>query len=56
MDELVQICPPGGVVLDPFAGSGSTGVAALQAGRRFVGIELSRHYHQVAEQRLLAER
>lgn len=52
MDELVQICPPGGTVLDPFTGSGSTGVAALQAGRSFVGIELSSHYHQVASERL----
>lgn len=52
MDELVQICPAGGTILDPFAGSGSTGVAALQADRRFVGIELSRQYHQIAEQRL----
>lgn len=50
--ELVQICPVGGTVLDPFAGSGSTGVAALQAGRRFVGIELSDHYHHVATERL----
>lgn len=34
------ITPPGGVVLDPFAGSGSTGVAALLSGFRFVGVEL----------------
>lgn len=52
LDELVQICPPGGIVLDPFTGSGSTGVAALQAGRSFVGIELSGHYHHVAAERL----
>lgn len=54
MAELVQICPPAGVVLDPFTGSGSTGVAALQADRSFVGIELSAHYHQVASERLAA--
>jgi site-specific DNA-methyltransferase (adenine-specific) len=54
MDELVRICPPGGTVLDPFTGSGSTGVAAVQSGRRFVGIEMSRHYHQVARRRLAA--
>ncbi|MFC5099752.1 DNA-methyltransferase [Kibdelosporangium philippinense] len=52
--ELVQICPPGGVILDPFAGSGSTGVAAIQAGRGFVGIELSAQYHEVANQRITA--
>ncbi|WP_130796426.1 DNA-methyltransferase [Streptomyces otsuchiensis] len=53
MQQLVQVCPEGGTVLDPFAGSGSTGVAALREGRRFVGIELSDHYADVAEQRLL---
>ncbi|MER6399541.1 DNA methyltransferase [Kitasatospora sp. NPDC001603] len=55
MQQLVQICPENGVVLDPFVGSGSTGVAALREGRRFLGIELSPHYAEVAEQRLRAE-
>ena len=41
MLELVKICPLGGVVLDPFAGSGTTGVAAALSGRRFIGFELS---------------
>lgn len=44
-------CPPGGVVLDPFMGSGSTGVAALQLGRRFVGIEIDSAYVAVARER-----
>ncbi len=34
------ITPPGGVVLDPFAGSGTTGIAALEEGMRFIGVEL----------------
>ncbi len=55
MQQLVRICPENGVVLDPFTGSGSTGVAALREGRRFVGAELSPHYAEVAEQRLRAE-
>ncbi|CAG9265113.1 Methyltransferase [Paraburkholderia unamae] len=38
--ELLRIVPPGGAVLDPFMGSASTGVACLQTGRGFVGIEL----------------
>jgi site-specific DNA-methyltransferase (adenine-specific) len=43
---------PGDVVLDPFCGSGSTLVAAQQQQRRFVGIELSKRYFDLAEQRL----
>jgi site-specific DNA-methyltransferase (adenine-specific) len=42
----------GDVVLDPFAGSGTTGVAALRAGRRFVGYEIRREYAELAECRL----
>ncbi|MBD0694030.1 DNA-methyltransferase [Streptomyces sp. CBMA123] len=55
MQQLVQICPAGGTVLDPFTGTGSTGVAALREGRRFLGIELNPHYADIAEQRLRAE-
>lgn len=52
LDELVRICPAGGTILDPFAGSGSTGEAALNTGRSFVGVELSEHYHHIATERL----
>ncbi|MYW03363.1 site-specific DNA-methyltransferase [Streptomyces sp. SID3343] len=52
MRELVTLCPPGGVVLDPFAGSGTTGVAALMEGRRFIGVEYSPQYADIAEARL----
>ncbi|WTW96585.1 site-specific DNA-methyltransferase [Streptomycetaceae bacterium NBC_01309] len=51
MRELVKVCVPGGVVLDPFTGSGSTGAAALAEGRSFVGIELSAHYADVSRDR-----
>ena len=45
-------CPPGGIVLDPFFGSGTTGVAAEQLGLQWVGIELSKEYIKIAERRL----
>lgn len=45
-------CPPGGTVLDPFAGSGSTLITALTAGRRAIGIELHRPYADAIVQAL----
>jgi len=45
-------CPVGGVVLDPFAGSGTTLAVAVANGRFGVGIELNADYHELARQRL----
>lgn len=47
-----KLVPPGGIVLDPFMGSGRTGLAALQVGREFVGIEISDEYFHVAKKNL----
>lgn len=43
---------PGALVIDPFMGSGTTGVAAIRAGRRFIGIELDERWYAVAEKRI----
>lgn len=53
MCELVRPVIPGGLVLDPFAGSGTTGVAALLMGRRFMGIERESAYFDIARRRLM---
>jgi site-specific DNA-methyltransferase (adenine-specific) len=49
-------CGDGETVLDPFAGSGTTAVACLNTGRRFVGCELDPTYHAVAQRRIAAAR
>lgn len=46
------VTPPGGVVLDPFAGSGTTGVACAAEGFRFIGVEREAEYAAIAERRL----
>jgi site-specific DNA-methyltransferase (adenine-specific) len=46
------VTPPGGVVLDPFTGSGSTGKAAILEGFRFVGCEMTGEYAPIIEGRL----
>lgn len=45
-------CPVGGVVLDPFAGSGTTGVVAQRLGRDFIGVEINPQYAQMMRDRL----
>lgn len=44
-------CKPGGTVLDAFSGSGTTGAAARQLGRRYIGIDLNPAYHDLARDR-----
>lgn len=47
-------CPPGGVVLDPFMGAGSTGVACLDEEREFIGIESDEDMYRVACEKIAA--
>ena len=51
---LTLVVPPGGLVLDPFLGSGSTGVAAIEMGMRFIGIERDRKSFDIACARIEA--
>ena len=46
------VVPPGGLVLDPFTGSGSSGIAAVLEGRPFVGIEREAEYVAIARARI----
>ena len=56
-EKLVELCisagcPPGGVVLDPFVGSGTTAVVAQSLGRNYVGIDINAEYCELAASRL----
>ncbi|MFT5299744.1 MAG: DNA modification methylase [Mariniblastus sp.] len=56
-ESLVQTClnascPPGGVVLDPFSGAGTTAIAAKRSGRSFVAIDCNQEYIEIAKERL----
>jgi site-specific DNA-methyltransferase (adenine-specific) len=60
-EKLVEICvkascPPNGLVLDPFLGSGSVAVVALSLGRSFLGIDLCQDYCRMAARRLIQQR
>ena len=53
MEELVcSYVPPSEIVLDPFCGSGTTGVACIKTGRRFIGIEIDDKYAEIARRRI----
>jgi site-specific DNA-methyltransferase (adenine-specific) len=57
MESLIRdFTDPGDTILDPFAGSGTTGVAAIRLGRNFIGWERDPKYHAIAMKRLNAAR
>ncbi|HEV8283811.1 MAG TPA: DNA methyltransferase [Chitinophagaceae bacterium] len=52
LKPILAGCPKGGIVLDPFCGTGTTGEAALQLGRKFIGIDGKKEYCKISERRL----
>jgi len=52
MKWVIDLCPKAETIFDPFMGSGTTGVAAIQMGRKFIGIELDPTYFDIACERI----
>jgi site-specific DNA-methyltransferase (adenine-specific)/modification methylase len=52
MSWVIGLCPKADIILDPFMGSGTTGVAAVQLGRKFIGIEQEPKYFDIACERI----
>lgn len=55
VDFIQCFCPPNGIVLDPFMGSGTTALAALRLNRQFIGFDISKEYCELARKRLMLE-
>lgn len=52
MKWVIDLCPKAETVFDPYMGSGTTGVAAIQLGRKFIGIERDERYFEIACKRI----
>lgn len=52
MQKIVKICEPGGLIVDPFYGSGTTLVAAKEAGYSYIGSDLMPHNIEITKSRL----
>lgn len=55
MTNIIGILPDGATIIDPFMGSGTTGVACKKLGRKFIGIEMSPDYFEIAKSRIAHE-
>lgn len=54
-DTIQCFCPPDGIVLDPFMGSGTTALAAIKLNRKYIGFDISKEYRDLAEKRIRQE-
>jgi len=54
MEWCLSFLPEGCTVLDPFMGSGTTGVACVNTGRNFIGVEIDAGYYAIAQKRIEA--
>jgi hypothetical protein len=52
LGPIVKLAPDGGLVLDPFMGSGTTGIGCIQTGRRFIGVEIDATHYATARRRI----
>ena len=52
MQFCFECCDSTGTVLDPFMGSGTTGIACVRTGRKFIGIEIDKSYFDIAVKRI----
>lgn len=56
LERIIRVSSrPNDIIIDPFMGSGSTGVAAIKAGRKFIGIEMDQGYFKIAQKRIQEE-
>lgn len=52
MENIIKILPDDYMIVDPFMGSGTTGVAAKNLGRDFIGFEIDKEYFEIAKERI----
>lgn len=52
MKNIIGILPKDAIIIDPFMGSGTTGVACKELGRDFIGIEIDKEYFDIASERI----